>query len=129
MKELKFPYIRAQFIVFIRGLSDYNYQMENWQIIKNDKGRCDELDYTIHFLYDDTDISKSPSSAIGDFLYDEAEAKAMRAIISSLDVVFDKYGLELKDAGYLQKPEWKEVVGAALEALPMFVENGIGSFK
>lgn len=87
------------------------------------------MDYTIHSLYDNTDLSKDPSSAVGDFLYDEAEAEAMRSIISSLDVVFDKYGLELKDAQYLQKPEWREVVEAAIKALPMFVENGIGSFK
>ncbi|WP_018236021.1 hypothetical protein [Ensifer sp. BR816] len=89
--------------------------------------RYDELDYTIHFLYDDTELASDPESTIGVFLYDHREAEGIRSIIAAIDRVFEKYGLELSDAEYLSKLEWMQVVAAASKALPVFVANGVGS--
>ncbi|MDI6836300.1 MAG: hypothetical protein QMD99_11385 [Rhizobiaceae bacterium] len=129
MKNIKFPWMRAQLISFIRGLSDFNYQKRNWQIYRPDQERYDELDYTIHFFYDDTSLAADPSSLIGDILCDDREVLEMRSIVSAIDLVFEKYGLELKDAEYLAKPEWIRVVEAASNALPIFEANGVGSFE
>jgi hypothetical protein len=129
MIEIKFPWMRAQLLDFLKGLSDYFYQKENWQVFREGVKEYDELDYTIHFLYDDTDLASDPSSTVGYYLYDDNEVQAIRSIVSAIEVVFEKYGLELTDAEYIEKPEWMQVVKAASKALPIFEANGVGSFE
>ncbi|MCA1368873.1 hypothetical protein I6F15_15905 [Bradyrhizobium sp. BRP14] len=128
MSLLEFPWMRAQLLDFLRGLADYQYQLENWQVVRPNVTRYDELDYTVHFLYDDTRLASDPESTIGAFLYDQNEVQGIRSIIAAIDQVFETYGLELSDAEYLEKPEWMQVVDAAAKALPLFESNGVGSF-
>ncbi len=129
MIEINLPSIRAQLLDFLKGLSDYSYQKENWQVFREGVKEYDELDYTVHFLYDDTDLANDPSSTVGYYLYDDDEVQAIRSIVSAIEVVFERYGLELTDAEYIEKPEWMQVVEAASKALPIFEANGVGSLE
>lgn len=126
-KNLKLPRMRAQFIDYLEGLADHGYQKENWQVFREGMTQYDELDYTIHFLYDDTDLSRDAKSYVGDILYDMDEVVAVEQIIASLDAIFDQYGLAETDRGYINKPEWTSVVKMAARALPIFRANGRGS--
>ena len=128
VKSLKSPWLRAQFIDFLEGLADHNYQIENWQVLHENAKRYDELDYTVHFLYDDTELSRDAKSCVGEILYDADEVKAVEQIIASLDAVFDRYGLTQTDRDYINTPEWVSVVKTAANAIPLFRANGVGSF-
>ncbi len=128
MNDIRYPWMRAQFIDFVQGLADFSYQREHWQEFHDTEKEYDELDFTVHFFYDDTKLASDPESVIGSCLYDCEEAELVRSIVSALDIVFDKYELELKDKEYLEKPEWQAVVQAAIKALPVLEANGIGSW-
>lgn len=77
------------------------------------------MDYTIHFLYDDTYIAENPELIIGDILYDRHEAQTITAILDAFEKIFGKYGLNMSDAAYIATPEWAEVVGLAKAALAL----------
>lgn len=76
-------------------------------------GGYDELDYTVHFLYDDTELASDPASMIGWILLSLDEVNAISNVIKALDVVFNKYGLNLTDKEYIEKDEWANVVEMA----------------
>lgn len=80
----------------------------------------DELNYTIHFLYDDTDLATDPRSWIGVVLRGEEEVMAIFDVVKSIDGVFDKYGTLLTDAEYIVKPEWVGVIESSKKALIVF---------
>ncbi|MBK5073798.1 hypothetical protein I2492_13365 [Budviciaceae bacterium CWB-B4] len=108
--------MREELIDYIRGLSDEKYQYQAWIEGVRPGGGYDELDYTVHFLYDDTDLADDPESMIGWILVGKSESDAVAKVISSLDIIFDKYGTELSDKEYLAKEEWRDVIKAAKEA-------------
>lgn len=80
----------------------------------------DEFNYTVHFLYDDTDLATDPRSWIGVVLRGENEVIAISDVVKSIDKVFDKYGTRLTDAEYLAKPEWANVIESSKKALIAF---------
>ncbi|PHM51184.1 SCO4402 family protein [Xenorhabdus sp. KK7.4] len=116
LSRLKYPHMREELIDYIHGLCDEEYQYQAWVEGNRPGGGHDELDYTIHFLYDDTDLAKSPESMIGWILTGKAEADAIASLVSALDAVFDKYGTELTDKEYLIKAEWIKVINTAQKA-------------
>lgn len=76
-----------------------------------------EFDYAVHFLYDDTDLAEDVRSLMGIILKNDAEVIAMQNIINALNTLFDKYGTDLSDHEYINKPEWKNIVDATRVAL------------
>lgn len=86
-------------------------------------GGHDELDYAVHFLFDDTSLAEDPSSVIGWILVDFKESDAILNVTRALDNIFDKYGLNLTDKEYIEKEEWKRVIDAAKKARKIMLSN------
>ncbi|ROP60166.1 hypothetical protein EDF81_3003 [Enterobacter sp. BIGb0383] len=108
--------MRGELIEYLHALSDREYQYQSWVRGNRPGGGYDELDYAIHFLYDDTDLAKAPNLMIGWILTGENEANAIASLIRALDTVFDKYGTGLSDEEYLDKNEWGSVLTMAKDA-------------
>ena len=114
--ELKLPWMRNELIHYLHNLADEVYQYQAWVEDSRPEGGHDELDYIIHFLYDDTDLANNPSSLIGWILKGEKEVNVIVDLINSLNYLFEKYGTELTDKEYLEKAEWKNIIQAAKTA-------------
>lgn len=123
LSELKFPSMREELISYLSRLSDLDYQYQAWVERSSPGLDYDELNYTIHFLYDDTGLAENASDWIGLVLRDEIEARSVENVVSALDVVFDKYGTELSDKEYLEKKEWLWVVNASKDALSILLSK------
>lgn len=111
---IKYIEMREELISHVSALSDKKYQENSWVNAVSNSGIVhDEMDYAIHFIYDDTCLAEDPSKAIGWFLVDESEASASRNLVSALNIVFDKYGTKEDDAFYINSPEWGFVLECA----------------
>ena len=112
--KIKYPHMRDELIEHLKALSNKDYQESVWIRGEFPPGVVhDELDYVIHFIYDDTCLGKDPDAAIGWFLVREEEARSIRDLVCRLDSLFTKYGLNLTDEEYIEKSEWADVVRAA----------------
>ena len=112
LSELKYPSMRDELIGYVDALASKEYQASAW-VSGGGAAEHDELDYAIHFLYDDTSLATNPNKAIGWFLKDEREAEAVKRLIVALDKVFEVHGTDLDDAAYIASHEWNDVVAAA----------------
>lgn len=117
--KLKCPEMRQELIDYLRGLSDRSYQYQAWVHDRRPGGGHDELDYAIHFLYDDTKLARDPVSTVGWLLKSAEEVDLISKLIEKIDFVLDKYGCDLTDREYLEKPEWDDVIQAAKKSLVM----------
>lgn len=115
--------MREELVDYLKGLSDREYQREAWVEKNFQKGEYDELDYTIHFLYDDTVLASNPRSTIGLILESEEESKLIANLIFALDAVFETHGLELSDEEYIGTAGWEEVVRSAKAAWNLLKTN------
>jgi hypothetical protein len=115
---MKFPWMREELLDYLEGLGNLSYQQACWV-----DGICpegvehDELDYAIHFLFDDTDLGSAPENCIGIFLQNMEEAISIKQVCDAIDSIFKKYGTKLTDAEYIGLAEWKNVIAAAQSAL------------
>jgi len=122
--KMKYPEMRHELIDYLSSLSDKDYQEAVWVRGEARSGVVhDELDYAIHFIYDDTCLGQNPSEAIGWFLKSEDEAKSIRSLVFALDLIFSKYGLYLSDKEYIAKPEWSDVVRAADDSKSLLLQE------
>lgn len=122
MSELHSSEMREELVDYIKGLSDRQYQEKFW--LRRERTvdiQHDELDYAIHFLFDDTDLARDPNSTIGFILKDASEVEVISSLIFRIDDVFNKYGTGLTDEQYMATPEWVDVIFAAKRALDLFV--------
>jgi hypothetical protein len=118
MSQIEFPWLRFQLIENLKALSDPDYQRREWiKYAPEDNAEFDEMDYVVHFLYDDTELAENPHDAIGSILYNKNEAEALEKLSTSLDVIFAKYGTDLDGPDYIKLPEWIGVVNCAKSAL------------
>ncbi len=118
MSELEFPSMRNELIDYLRGLSDRNHQHRVWVDEPHHENIDHEnLDYAIHFLYDDTELAENPHETIGFILRDAKEAELVKSLVASLDRIFSKYGLDLDDSDYIKLPEWDDVIECAKTTL------------
>lgn len=116
--DLKYPSMREELISYLGELSDKEYQIRNWLPENSEDGiPKSSLDYSVHFLFDDTNLSLDPKKCIGFFLYNENEANVISKLIRAIDVLFKVYGDKLTDKEYICTPEWLEVMHAAATAL------------
>ncbi|WP_081489010.1 SCO4402 family protein [Cupriavidus basilensis] len=113
LSKLKFPSMREELIDYLHGLSDKEYQYQAWVNHECPRGGYDELDYAIHFLYDDTKLASDPASTVGWILVDDKEVGLMENLIVKINIMFDKYGFGLDDKDYIEKVEWDDVVNSA----------------
>jgi hypothetical protein len=113
MRTIKFPDMRMNVLDNLQSLSDADHQMKTW--INHEA--YDSFDEVVHCLFDDSGFEKEPRSAIGDLLFEEEEADRIKAVIVSIDALFEKYGKNLSDAGYMATPEWPAIMAGARNAL------------
>ncbi|WP_433270847.1 SCO4402 family protein [Actinosynnema sp. CS-041913] len=118
MIDVEYPEMRAEIVGAVRSLSDPEHQRRVW--VRREMPHPNYHDYfdlNIHILYDDTTVFADLSGAIGAYLRDEGEARALGALKDALEALFDKHGLKLTDEEYIGKPEWTAVVESARDAL------------
>ena len=114
---MKYLQMRAELLDYLEGLSNIEYQRSCWI-----RGICpegvqhDELDYAVHFFFDDTLLSAEPEKLIGFCLKDAVESSAVKDVCEKLSTVFQKYGKQLSDAEYIELPEWGSVIDSASRA-------------
>jgi hypothetical protein len=115
---MRYVEMRNELIQHLEALSDSEYQKKCWVNNECPNGvSYDELDYSVHFLFDDTRLAKDPKSLIGWILADEMESKCIEDLIAALNSVFEKYGCDLTDEQYISTNEWQEVISCAAVAL------------
>ena len=114
---MKNPEMRNELLDYLFSLSDFNYQKNCWV-----KGNCppniqhDEFDYSVHFLFDDTDLANNPDGLIGYILNDANEALLIKSVCEKITAIFNKYGTDLSDEQYINLSEWEEVIRSAKSA-------------
>ncbi len=115
---MKFPEMRKELVEYLEGLGDKTYQYSCWVKKECPEGiENDELDYAVHFLFDDTNLSETPEELIGYCLSDANEAHAVKAVCSTLNDLFDRYGYDKTDEEYISFSEWGDVIDAANKAV------------
>lgn len=114
--ELKLPSMRKELVDYLQGLSDREYQYQAWVNNRRIGGGHDELDYAVHFLYDDTNLARDPISTVGWILKNNDEVDLISDLVRQLDHIFDKYGLDLTDKEYIETMEWEAVIKSAAAA-------------
>jgi hypothetical protein len=110
-----FPQMRLELEDALAALADPGRQ-DRWREGDPESG-C--LDYAIHFLFDDTELSTDATSCIGWFLKDETEVLLLKPVIQALSAMIDRLG-DQTDCVYLDDPEWPNVVALAQIALTYF---------
>lgn len=111
---IQYPEMRRELAKHLRVLADPEYQDRVWVRREMPPGvSYDDFDLVVHFFFDDTCLGDDPQRAIGVFLETDAEAQLVGAVAKAIDVLFDRYGLELTDGEYISRPEWKAVVESA----------------
>jgi len=121
MNTIEFPNMRMNVLYYLRALSDASYQTNRW--ISHEKyGSFDEV---IHCLFDDSGFEGDPRGTIGAVLFEEREADLIRNTIDLIVELFDKYGKDLSDAEYIDKPEWPGIMASAETAYKAMMENDL----
>lgn len=124
---IKLSGMRLELIDYLRGLSDPEYQVKCWVNGDFPEGvEHDELDYAVHFFFDDTGLSSDAQGLVGWVLKDQCEAHLISKLCRELEAVFDKYGTELEDSEYISCPEWERVIRAARSAYEETRDGGVG---
>ena len=119
---MKYPNMRNELISYLEGLSDWEYQKKCWILNEcPNKVENDELDYAVHFLFDDTKLSSNPESLIGIFLKNKIEAQAVKSVCEELDKIFKKYGYDRSDKEYINFSEWPKVIKSASKAFSLLM--------
>jgi len=108
------PARRSTITYEVCALSSPEHQAEVWP----DPRRPDSFDIAVHILLTDTRVLSRPDAAIGRYLRNDAEARAMRRLCGDLlDVLADVgYPLEPPDQAYLASPKWAVLVETAAAA-------------
>ncbi len=118
MSELELPGMRDELIDYLRVLSDPEHQRREWiKFLPEEDIYNDELDYIIHFLYDDTHLADDPHQTVGAILRNDKEAEVIKELIAALNGVFSKHSIDLEGADYIKLPEWANVIDCAKVAL------------
>jgi hypothetical protein len=86
------------------------------------------MDFVIHFLYDDTGFNDDTEGMVGIALVNHDEANHVRNLINALDIIWDKYGMEMSDEEFINCPKWPQVIEAANQLLTLIKENDRTSF-
>lgn len=118
--SLSWPWKRQELIEFLKELSDKHFQVYSW--IDN----CENLPEdgvvsVIHFLFDDTDLSKDARSEVGTILRNNREADLIKSLCEILDDMIDRLG-DSDSARYIADRRWAEVVEVAGSCLREFLK-------
>ncbi|EXB46957.1 hypothetical protein J699_00535 [Acinetobacter sp. 1000160] len=82
-----------------------------------------DLDDIIHFFFDDTQLANNTAHELTWILESEEEIRIIKELTEILDKILNKYGVHLLDTDYIYKPEWKNVINTAQEALDIIKKS------
>ncbi len=113
---MKFPDMHKELVGYLTALADAAYQEREW-VPRTLSERTVTFDDIVHFIFDDTRLSRDAGDCIGEYLRNSNEAVHVRAVAAAIDTVLNTYGGSLTDAEYIAKPEWQDVLRTAKAAL------------
>jgi hypothetical protein len=114
---MHYPEMRKELLKHIDALSNRDYQRDCWIFHRCPPGvEHDELDYAIHFFFDDTKLAEEPVTLIGWILESVKEAEAVKEVTDSIDAMLQKHGYNHTDEYYINTLEWNRVVETAEKA-------------
>jgi hypothetical protein len=114
--RLKHPEQRGVLIATLKELSDIRIQHELWLGHSVGKDVAYGIDEVMHFFFDDTDLGRDPSLAIGTILFDIIESESIRPIGATLLDLLDSLG-DKPSKVYIRDPRWNTVIAQAQRAL------------
>jgi hypothetical protein len=121
MLQIEFPNMRMNVLYSLNDLRDPDIQIRKW--VKHEAyGSFDEV---IHALFDDSCFERDPRRTLGTLLFEEGEADRIKDVIELIDRLFEKYGKELSDGEYMDKPEWPTIMASAQVAYDAMKQNDL----
>ncbi len=121
---VQYPWRRTELLYYLDILASPEKQRQIWLEHIFPPGIVySELDYAIHFLFDDTALADDPEVTVGDILLNQDEVAAIKAVTSAIDAVLNQLGIDKTQEKYLTSPEWYPVIEAAKAALAVFPET------
>jgi hypothetical protein len=121
MPAIRFPDMRMNVLCNLDSLRNLEHQMRTW--IKHEA--YDSFDEVIHALFDDSNFDDGTRSSIGRLLFEEGEADRITEVMNLIDRLFEKYGKELSDGEYMDKPEWPAIMASAEIAYNAMRQNNL----
>jgi hypothetical protein len=119
--EIRFPEMRMNVLDNLNSLRNRDHQIRTW--VKHEA--YDSFDEVIHALFDDSNFDDGTRSSIGALLFEEGEADRITEVMNLIDRLFDKYGKELSDGEYMDKPEWPAIMTSAQIAYDAMKQNDL----
>jgi hypothetical protein len=128
--QMNFPHMRMQIYDAVRQLADEQFQNEMWREPSASqaalKGLFADFDIPFHILFDDTPgLAEDAFETIGDYLANEAEALALKELISELDGLLRRLGGKAEPETYLDDPGWRTIVEKAKAAYQAMKSSGV----
>ena len=77
-----------------------------------------DIDFLIHFLFDDTDLAKNSQGEVGSILDSMEEANEVAQLSAVLDVIIDELG-DRATKDYVAHHSWSKVIEHADNALKL----------
>ncbi|MFC5724239.1 hypothetical protein ACFP1Z_29195 [Streptomyces gamaensis] len=113
------PYYRLHVVPAVVALASPTWQREVWL----DPDRFENLDYTVHVLFDDFCDADNPSRWLGQSLRTDEEVELMARLGAAYGAVQDSVGADAADDVYLDSPGWYAVIAAAARLAQVMVAN------
>ncbi|MFC1430337.1 hypothetical protein ACEZDB_06625 [Streptacidiphilus sp. N1-3] len=113
------PHYRLHIVPAVVALASPTWQREVWL----DPGRFEDLDHTVHVLFDDFCDADNPLPWLGQSLRTEEEVELMARLGAAYGAVQDAVGADARDEVYLYAPGWSAVVAVAARLAQVLVSN------
>ncbi|MGC3953962.1 MAG: hypothetical protein QM804_06875 [Propionicimonas sp.] len=125
-EDFSLPYMGQYVIDALESLSDAEVQ-SRWGICEEGSGRYEDLDTSIHILYDDCEVLPNPERGIPSMLYG-SEVAPLRALNEVFEPLIDELG-GAPDEAYIKDPRWVDVMAAARVACELMRAHDAESKK
>ncbi|MFI0983643.1 hypothetical protein ACH4SP_42415 [Streptomyces sp. NPDC021093] len=113
------PCYRLHVVPAVVALASPTWQREVWL----DPDQFEDLDYTVHVLFDDFCDASNPLPWLGQCLRSEEEVELMARLGAAYSAVQNSVGATAGDEAYLDSPSWSAVVTAAARLAQVLVAN------
>ncbi|MDT0493786.1 hypothetical protein RM717_25110 [Streptomyces griseus] len=113
------PRYRLHVVPAVVALASPTWQREVWL----DPDRFEDLNYTVHVLFDDFCDADHPLPWLGQCLRTMEEVELMAALGAAYSAVQESVGASARDEVYLDAPGWSAVVAAAARLAQVLVSN------
>jgi hypothetical protein len=113
------PHHRLHVVPAVVALASPTWQREVWLAPE----RFEDLDHTVHVLFDDFCTADDPSPWLGQCLRTEEEVELMASLAAAYTVAQDSVGAAARDEVFLDSPAWPAVVAAAARLAQVMVAN------